>query len=202
MPLSRRFRHFPTVEPQSVEKVDPPPGGRPQQTPRLLTAGSRGSLPDTRFTLTNRHLTRLEDLGRARDLYASESHRRRCAERQRLRGVPADGNALGPSAAMYRVRSHRLLRQLPRPPRDRALPFRGAPDHPVVRARRGLVLLLRRRHRVRAGRRRPEPVAHVSRGFAATSRSAPGAASWPPGRPGPARREVGADDRARPRPRA
>ena len=41
----------------------------------------------------------------------------------------------------------------PEPPRDRAPPRDVAPDHPLARARRGLVLVLRRRGRVRPRRR-------------------------------------------------
>src|SRR6185295_5873488 len=62
-----------------------------------------------------------------------------------MRGVPADRVPLGPSAAVPDLRARRLLRPVPgqaRPPARRP----GRPsDHPVVRARRGLAVVLRRR---------------------------------------------------------
>src|SRR3954453_14295246 len=62
-----------------------------------------------------------------------------------MRGVPAHRFSLGPSAAVPDLRARRLLRPVPgqaRPPARRA----GRPsDHPVVRAGRGLAVVLRRR---------------------------------------------------------
>src|SRR3954470_13107870 len=62
-----------------------------------------------------------------------------------MRGVPADRVSLGPSAAVSDLRARRLLRPVPgqaRPPARRP----GRPsDHPVVRAGRGLAVVLRRR---------------------------------------------------------
>src|SRR6266704_6861473 len=45
-----------------------------------------------------------------------------------------------------------LLRRLPQPARDRALPRHVGPDHSFARARRGLELVLRRRGCVRRRR--------------------------------------------------
>src|SRR3954453_21469275 len=62
-----------------------------------------------------------------------------------MRGVPAHRFSLGPSAAVPDLRARRLLRPVPgqaRPPARR----RGrTSDHPVVRAGRGLAVVLRRR---------------------------------------------------------
>src|SRR6185437_4866374 len=76
--------------------------------------------------------------------------------------MPGARHAVGAPAPVHVVRPYRLLRQLAGPARDGPLPQRGAPDPPVVRAGRGLVLLLHRRHRVRDGELRPEPVAHLT----------------------------------------
>src|SRR5215472_3547733 len=59
---------------------------------------------------------------------------------------------LVPPAPVHDVRACGLLRQLPRQARDRSLPQHRAPDHPVVRAARELVVVLRRRARFRCGR--------------------------------------------------
>ena len=59
--------------------------------------------------------------------------------------------------------------QSPEPARDRALPRDRAPDHPVVRAGRGLVLVLRRRACVRDPRTATEPVAPVTGTSVATA---------------------------------
>src|SRR5262249_8565360 len=56
---------------------------------------------------------------------------------------------LGPPAPVRDLRARGLLRQLAGQARDRALPRRGPPDHPVVRAARELVVVLHRRARVR-----------------------------------------------------
>src|SRR3954468_24529466 len=62
-----------------------------------------------------------------------------------MRGVPAARVALGPSAVVPDLRARRLLRPVPGqacPPARRP----GRPsDHPVVRAGRGLAVVLRRR---------------------------------------------------------
>ena len=50
----------------------------------------------------------------------------------------------------------------PRQARHRPLPLDDAPDHPVVRARRGLVLVLRGRDQLRGRRAGPEPFAHLT----------------------------------------
>src|SRR3954466_11251563 len=52
---------------------------------------------------------------------------------------------MGPSAALHVVRPRRLLRRFAEQARDEALPQVAAPHHPIVRARRGLGLLLSRR---------------------------------------------------------
>src|SRR3954469_25952853 len=62
-----------------------------------------------------------------------------------MRGVPADRVPLGPSATVPDLRARRLWRP---PPRQARPPARrpGRPsDHPVVRAGRGLAVVLRRR---------------------------------------------------------
>src|SRR3954453_13452055 len=66
-----------------------------------------------------------------------------------MRGVPEDRRVLGPPAGVPRVRQDRLLRRLPEPPRDRALPRDGSPDRALGRARRGVELVLPRRGGVR-----------------------------------------------------
>ncbi len=72
--------------------------------------------------------------------------------RRRLRRLPSRRRGVGPPADLPQLRSRRLLRLLPRPPRDRAPPGNRARDHPVARAWRVVVLVLRRRDRVRARR--------------------------------------------------
>src|SRR3954452_5400946 len=52
---------------------------------------------------------------------------------------------MGRSAALHVMRSRRLLRRFAEQARDEALPQVAAPHHPIVRARRGLGLLLSRR---------------------------------------------------------
>ena len=66
---------------------------------------------------------------------------------------------LGAPARVPELRSRRLLRQLARSSRDRALQERRSPDHPIVRTGRRMVLVLRRRVRVRARRRAARAVA-------------------------------------------
>src|SRR5580765_4207509 len=60
---------------------------------------------------------------------------------------------MGASAHVHVVWPHRLLRQLAEPARHRPLPDRAPPDHPVLRARRGVVVVLPRRGRLRSHRR-------------------------------------------------
>src|SRR6266700_3430307 len=62
-----------------------------------------------------------------------------------MSGVPAGGWRMGPSAALPHLRPRRVLRQLTHPPRHQTLPQSPPSGHPVVRARRGLGLLLPRR---------------------------------------------------------
>src|SRR3954467_11035014 len=52
---------------------------------------------------------------------------------------------MGPSAALHVVRPRGLLRRFAEQARDEPLPQVAAPHHPIVRARRGLGLLLSRR---------------------------------------------------------
>src|SRR4051794_36213995 len=61
-----------------------------------------------------------------------------------LRGVPSDRLAVGPSAPLPDLRARRLLRLLAEPPRASPRPHGRAPDRPVLRARRGLALVLLR----------------------------------------------------------
>src|SRR3954462_5203434 len=76
--------------------------------------------------------------------------------------MPARRHPLGAPAPMHGVRPHRLLLQLPDEARHRALSRDGTPDHPVVRARRRLAVLLRRRLRVRDRSARRQPVTPLS----------------------------------------
>src|SRR3954465_334734 len=62
-----------------------------------------------------------------------------------MRGVPADRVPLGPSATVPDLRARRLLRPVPRQARPPARRPGGPSDHPVVRAGRGLAVVLRRR---------------------------------------------------------
>ncbi|CAN5759399.1 hypothetical protein BH24GEM1_BH24GEM1_12400 [soil metagenome] len=64
--------------------------------------------------------------------------------RQGMRGVPRDRRPLGPPAPLPQLRPRGLLRQLLGQARHAALPCLPAPRRPVVRARRGLGLVLYR----------------------------------------------------------
>src|SRR5262245_48819976 len=68
--------------------------------------------------------------------------------------VPRDWEPLGASAALPDLRARRMLRLLAQPARDRPLQGDRPSGHPVLRAWRGLAVVLRRRpHGVRAGGR-------------------------------------------------
>ena len=56
---------------------------------------------------------------------------------RRLRGMPGNGLAVGPSAALPDVRARRLLRQLAEPPRDQAFPPDPPSDHRRLRSPEG-----------------------------------------------------------------
>src|SRR5947209_13281766 len=60
---------------------------------------------------------------------------------------------MGPPAYVHVMRSRRLLRQLAKSARHRSLHRRAPSDHPVLRTRRGLVVLLSRRPRLPRRRR-------------------------------------------------
>ncbi|CAA9477227.1 MAG: hypothetical protein AVDCRST_MAG30-546, partial [uncultured Solirubrobacteraceae bacterium] len=75
--------------------------------------------------------------------------RRPSGARRGVRGVPEDRRLVDAPARVPDLREDRLLRRLAQPPRDRPRARDGASDHPLRRARRGLVLLLSRRARVR-----------------------------------------------------
>jgi hypothetical protein len=78
-------------------------------------------------------------------LHASRSDPRRPARYARgMRGMPAIRGSLGASEAVPELRSRGVLRFLPEPARDQALSFDRSPDRRVLRARRGLALVLRR----------------------------------------------------------
>src|SRR5258707_8806910 len=108
--------------------------------------------------------------------------------------MPLDRGPVAAPAALHRVRAHRLLRQFAGEARDGTLPHELAPDHPVVRARRGLVLLLSRRPRIRDRAPRTEPVTPLTGPVAAVSP--------PPCSTGPARPEAAGPVRAARRPAA
>src|SRR3954451_11164049 len=72
---------------------------------------------------------------------------------------------MGPPADVHVMWSRRLLRQLAKSPRDRSLHRRAPSDHPVLRTRRGLVVLLSRRPRL-PRRRRSVIRAPMSKGLA------------------------------------
>src|SRR5919198_3174166 len=65
------------------------------------------------------------------------------AERRRVRGVSEDGRRVGAPAPVPQLRARRLLRQLEEQARDEALPLFGPSHRPVLRAGRGLELVLR-----------------------------------------------------------
>src|SRR5207244_9923920 len=72
--------------------------------------------------------------------------------RRRLRGVPARRRQVAAPTDLSHVRSRRLLRRLPQPPRDRSPSGDLALDHPLARTWRGLELVLPRRGRIRPRR--------------------------------------------------
>ena len=90
-------------------------------------------------------------------------------EHRRLLRVPTHRRLVGAPPRVHDVRRGRLLRQLAEQARDGALPRDRAPDHPLARARRGLVLVLRRRGRFRARRRLTVYRREVNRTAAVTS---------------------------------
>ena len=102
---------------------------------------------------------------------------RSAAQRHRLRRVPRHGRLVVPPAALRALRPRRLLRLLAVPARQPPCGGRRAPDRPELRARRGLVLGLRRgrttstapswrrRTRTRSTSRRPGPAGRVPRGW-------------------------------------
>jgi monovalent cation/hydrogen antiporter len=67
--------------------------------------------------------------------------------RRRLPGMPRPGVGMGAPAPVPRLRPHRLLRFVARPPCRRPLPPDRPPGDAVGRARRGVALVLRRPHR-------------------------------------------------------
>jgi hypothetical protein len=67
------------------------------------------------------------------------------AERGGLHGLPEERGRLGTPAAVHGVRSRRLLRQFEEQARPSALPRDEALNHPVVRTRRELDVVLRGR---------------------------------------------------------
>src|SRR5919107_812482 len=81
-----------------------------------------------------------------------------------LPGLPGQWGDVGGAAAVRGVRAGRLLRQLAQPARDPALPWHRAPDHPVLRAGRGLVVLLRGRAQLRGRGRRAGASRRVTEG--------------------------------------
>ena len=84
---------------------------------------------------------------------APEARGRRChPEQRRLRGLPPHRQPVAAPAHVHVLRPRRLLRQLAQPARHRPLPSQRSSDHSVLRARRGLVVLLSRRARL-PGRR-------------------------------------------------
>ena len=89
---------------------------------------------------------------RERKLHPPRPDQRCDARQRRLRGLPSHRRSMGPPADVHDVRACGLLQQLPEPSRDRPLPRHRPSDRPVLRAGRGLVVLLHRRHRVH-GRR-------------------------------------------------
>ena len=86
--------------------------------------------------------------------------------------MPAHRRLVGAPARVHDLRRGRLLRQLAEQARDGALPRDRPPDHPLARARRELVLVLRGRGRVRARHVAPRRLA----GAAAGGRQRPRAA--------------------------
>src|SRR6266849_4678012 len=66
--------------------------------------------------------------------------------------MPARRREVVAPADLSHLRSRRLLRRLPQPPRDRSPSRDLASDHPVTRTWRGLELVLPRRGRIRPRR--------------------------------------------------
>src|SRR3989304_7147952 len=79
------------------------------------------------------------------------------AERRWVRGLPQDRLPVGPPAPVPDVREGRLLQRLPEPALAAPLPRFGPPDDPVLRARRGLDVVLPGRALLRARRRVEAP---------------------------------------------
>src|SRR5206468_4624524 len=73
----------------------------------------------------------------------------RAFEHRRVLRVPENGRLVGPPPRMHGMRRGRLLRQLAEPARHTAPPRHRPSDHPLPRARRELVLVLRGRGGVR-----------------------------------------------------
>jgi hypothetical protein len=84
--------------------------------------------------------------GDTRSLFSSvRSARGQRQDTRGLRGVPGDRQPLGPPPALPQLRACRLLRLLARPPRQRAFPPHRPPRDPLIRARRGMAVVLRGR---------------------------------------------------------
>jgi hypothetical protein len=84
-----------------------------------------------------------EEVSWLQKVRASRTGARCRAERARVRGLSEDGRRVGSPAPLPHVRPRRLLRQLEEQARDEALPLVGPPHNPLLRARRGLGLVLR-----------------------------------------------------------
>jgi hypothetical protein len=67
-------------------------------------------------------------------------------KRPGLRGLPEDRLSLGAPASMSYMRPRWLLRLVSEPARQKTLLSNGAPDRAIIRARRGLALVLRGRN--------------------------------------------------------
>src|SRR4051812_47640686 len=116
-----------------------PCGGRPaaRADNRRHPAADAFSLPPPAYLIAH---------ASHRDLHPSRPDAPGRAPHSRgLRGVPAARHAVGASAPVPQLWPRRLLRFVARPPRAPARASDRPPDRPVLRARRGLALVLLRR---------------------------------------------------------
>jgi hypothetical protein len=75
-------------------------------------------------------------------LQACKRNKERHPIREGLRGLPEDRRSVGPPSALSLMRSRRMLRQLAQPPRHQTFSRHKAPHRQIVRAGRGLALVL------------------------------------------------------------
>ena len=128
----------------------------PSRSARSTRAGGRRCPPPTatHYSLADLLAIGTHDGRRMSQLHAPghDRPRRHALEHRGLLGVPAHRRLVGAPPRVHDLRRGRLLRQLAEQARDGAPPCHEPPDHPLARARRELVLVLRGRGRVRGAR--------------------------------------------------